>query len=211
MAEAIVCASGLTCRQLRHATLLPSTSSIEASDDFCTTRIRPSHSFDLSARNRYGGNCSTLLSASGAIELLETCCLVLAPAVVESLPSRHSPAVLPSRRSVEHACCACRSSGSYAPRAELLQQKSRRRSLSLQTCASQAAYAEPHVGVYPSGPPVQPQGQRGQPGPIWTALVLLCATVMTLAGACTAFILYIRPVLKVCQLLLLQDAAVCVC
>ena len=62
-----------------------------------------------------------------------------------------------------------------------------------------------------TGPPAPLQGQRGQPGVVWTAIVLICATVMALAGAFTAFILYIRPVLKVCQLLLLHVAAVQLC
>ena len=153
---------------------------------------------------------SLCCKASGALELLETCCLIFAPAVIDPLPIRHSPLVQLGSRSMKHACYACRSSGSYPPRAELLQQKSRRRSLSLQICASQAIYAEPHMGICTTGPPAQPQGQRGQPGPFWTAIVLICATVMSLAGAFTAFTMYIRPVLKVCQLLLLQSA-ICLC
>ena len=49
----------------------------------------------------------------------------------------------------------------------------------------------------PSGPAGPPQAPRSQPGAVWTAIVLICATFMALAGAFTAFVVYMRPVLKV--------------
>lgn len=49
-----------------------------------------------------------------------------------------------------------------------------------------------------AGPAAQSRGHGGPPGAVWTAVVLVCATFMALAGAFTAFILYMRPVLKVC-------------
>lgn len=53
MTEGMTCASGMTCRQMRYATLVPTTSCIEAVDDFCVPRVRPGLSLDLPARNRY--------------------------------------------------------------------------------------------------------------------------------------------------------------
>ena len=44
-------------------------------------------------------------------------------------------------------------------------------------------------------------------GSWWAALLLVCTTLMTMASAFTAFILYVRPVLQVLpqSLLLLSD------
>ena len=49
-----------------------------------------------------------------------------------------------------------------------------------------------------TSPVVPPRAYRAQPGAIWTAIVLICATITALAAAFTAFMLYMRPVLKVC-------------
>lgn len=46
-----------------------------------------------------------------------------------------------------------------------------------------------------------PQAAQAQPGAVWTALILICATITALAGAFTAFMMYMRPVLKVCYML----------
>lgn len=47
-----------------------------------------------------------------------------------------------------------------------------------------------------TSPVVPPRAYRAQPGAIWTAIVLICATITALAAAFTAFMLYMRPVLK---------------
>lgn len=70
----------------------------------------------------------------------------------------------------------------------------------LHICASRAGYAEPHMSVGRSPMP-PPQAHRAQTGAVWTALILICATLTALAGAFAAFIMYVRPVLKVCCLL----------
>ena len=70
----------------------------------------------------------------------------------------------------------------------------------LHICASRAGYAEPHMSVG-SSPLPPPQACQAQPGTVWTALILICATLTALAGAFTAFIMYMRPVLKVCCML----------
>ena len=67
----------------------------------------------------------------------------------------------------------------------------------LHICASRAGYAEPHMSVGRSPMP-PPQAHQAQPGAVWTALILICATLTALAGAFTAFVMYMRPVLKVC-------------
>ncbi len=66
----------------------------------------------------------------------------------------------------------------------------------LHICASRAGYAEPHMSVGTSPMP-PPQAYQAQPGAVWTAIILICATLTALAGAFTAFIIYMRPVLKV--------------
>ncbi|KAL0035646.1 hypothetical protein WJX79_005513 [Trebouxia sp. C0005] len=74
-------------------------------------------------------------------------------------------------------------------------QRSACRLAKLHICASRAGYAEPHVSVgRPPMPP--PQAAQAQPGAVWTALILICATITALAGAFTAFMMYMRPVLK---------------
>ena len=67
----------------------------------------------------------------------------------------------------------------------------------LHICASRAGYAEPYMSVGRSPMP-PPQAYQAQPGAVWTAIILICATLTALAGAFTAFIMYMRPVLKVC-------------
>ena len=49
-------------------------------------------------------------------------------------------------------------------------------------------------------------------GSWWAALLLVCTTLMTMASAFTAFILYVRPVLQVLlHSLLLKSAVRCTC
>ena len=64
-------------------------------------------------------------------------------------------------------------------------------------CASQAGYADPSMTI--GVPPVQPRMQvrQSQTGAFWTAVVLVCVALTALAGAFTAFLVYMRPVLKV--------------
>lgn len=74
-------------------------------------------------------------------------------------------------------------------------QRSACRLAKLHICASRAGYGEPHMSVG-SSPLPPPQACQAQPGTVWTALILICATLTALAGAFTAFIMYMRPVLK---------------
>lgn len=62
---------------------------------------------------------------------------------------------------------------------------------------SQTGYAQPSmsIGVSPTQPQTQPH--HSQTGVFWTAVVLVCTAIVALAGAFTAFIVYMRPLLKV--------------
>ena len=94
------------------------------------------------------------------------------------------------RLSFKRVCCnACSSCSSCASTVHRLAK--------LHICASRAGYAEPHMSVGRSPMP-PPQAHQAQPGAVWTALILICATLTALAGAFTAFVMYMRPVLKVC-------------
>ncbi|DBB01480.1 TPA: hypothetical protein ACH3X1_000135 [Trebouxia sp. C0004] len=76
-------------------------------------------------------------------------------------------------------------------------QRSACRLAKLHICASRAGYAEPHMSVGRSPmPPPPPQAHQAQPGAVWTALILICATLTAIAGAFTAFVMYMRPVFK---------------
>ncbi len=113
--------------------------------------------------------------------------------VVTSLSGKH-----PARRKGRHA-------GTVELQACLLQCKltscstfavTVHRLAKLHICASRAVYAEPHMSMGRSPMP-PPQANQAQPGAFWTAIILICVTLTALAGAFTAFIMYMRPVLKV--------------
>lgn len=59
--------------------------------------------------------------------------------------------------------------------------------------------AQPYMTVS-AAPAPAPTAPRAQPGPGWMLVVLVCATISALAGAFTAFMVYLRPVLKVLYL-----------
>lgn len=199
MADSMACTNSISCRRIRYTNLVPGTS-CDPCDEVCGSRAKAGRSLDLPPRQRYISPFLHVIVAKAYCyrRAVSTKCLDPAAAAVSCLPVARLGLRSGSRQS-NLKWRASRSFSNHSTHFRAAHHKDRHRSSQLKIHASQAGYAEPHMSI-PTGPAAQLQAPRSQPGALWTAIVLICATFMALAGAFTAFVVYMRPVLKVCLL-----------